>query len=42
MFKITEIDVDSQDEIGSYDEEYDQLQDLSLSTKDYLKGFPIG
>ena len=42
VFKITEIDVESQDDLGSYDEDYDQLQALSLSTKDYLKGFPIG
>jgi hypothetical protein len=42
VFKITEIDVESQDDLGSYDEEYEFKEDLSLSTKDYLKGFPIG
>jgi len=41
MFKITEIDVDSQDELGSYDEEYTQVTDLELSTKDYLRSMVI-
>ena len=40
-FKITEIDVESQDELGEYDEEYTQLQDLTVSTKDYLKAMVI-
>ena len=39
--KITEIDVESQDEFGSYEEEYAQLSDLIISTKDYLKSMVI-
>jgi len=40
-FHLTEIDTDSKDELGSYDEEYDQIQDLTISTKDYLKSMVI-
>lgn len=40
-FKITEIDVDSQDEIGSYEEEYDSIYDLKLSTKDYIRSLDL-
>lgn len=40
-FKITEIDVESQDELGEYEEEYTQLQDLTLSTKDYLRAMVV-
>lgn len=36
LIKITEIDIDSQDELGSYDEEYTTISDLKLSTKDYI------
>lgn len=39
--KITEIDVETEDDLGSYEEEYAQLQDLVLSTKDYLKSMVI-
>lgn len=39
--KITEIDVESQEEFGSYEEEYSQLQDLVISTKDYVKSMVI-
>lgn len=39
--KITEIDVETEDDLGSYEEEYSQLQDLVLSTKDYLKSMVI-
>ena len=36
QFKITEIDVESQDELGEYEEEYDQLSELKLSLSDYV------
>lgn len=39
--QITEIDVESQDDLGSYDEEYTTLQDLTISTKDYLKSMVV-
>ena len=35
-FTITEIDVDTEEEIGSYEEDYD-VPDVSLSTRDYVK-----
>lgn len=35
-FVITEIDVDSQDEVGSYDEEYD-IPEVSIAIRDYIK-----
>jgi len=41
-FKITEIDVDTEEELGSYDEEYENVFDLLLSTKDYISAQPIG
>lgn len=34
-FTITEIDVDSKDELGSYEEDYD-LKELQLAVRDYL------
>jgi len=37
IFLITEIDVDSKDEVGSYDEEFTALQPVNLATKEYLK-----
>lgn len=40
-FKITEIDVDTEEELGNYDEEYDNIQDLVLSTKDYISACAI-
>lgn len=33
--------MDSQDDLGSYDEEYTHCQDLTLSTKDYIRSFEI-
>ena len=39
--KITEIDVDTQEEVGSYDEEYTQISDLVLETKDYIRSMAI-
>jgi coatomer subunit gamma len=33
---ITEIDVDSQDEVGSYDEEYD-VPEVTVAIRDYIK-----
>ena len=39
--KITEIDVDSQDELGSYDEDY-KLEEVSIAVKDYIKNYPLG
>lgn len=41
VFKITEIDVDSQDELGSYDEEFTAIQDIKIATKDYLHSLVI-
>lgn len=40
-FKITEIDVDTEEELGNYEEEYDNIQDLVLSTKDYINSSNI-
>ena len=40
-FKITEIDIETEDELGSYDEEYANVWDLLISTKDYLGPSPI-
>jgi len=33
---ITEIDVDTEEEIGSYDEDYD-VPDVMLAIRDYVK-----
>jgi hypothetical protein len=41
IFKITEIDVDSKDELGSYDEEFTAIQEIKLTTKDYLHSLVI-
>lgn len=38
--KITEIDIDSQDELGSYEEDY-VLDDVSIAVRDYVKAYPI-
>jgi coatomer subunit gamma len=35
-FKITEIDVDTEEDLGSYEEEYTNVWDLIITTKDYL------
>ena len=35
-FTITEIDVDSQDEVGSYEEEYD-VPEVAVAIRDYIK-----
>jgi len=35
--KITEIEVESQDELGSYDEDFD-LEPMMLGVKDYITG----
>jgi hypothetical protein len=40
QFKITEIDVDGGDELGSYDEDY-ALEELALGVKDYISGYPL-
>lgn len=40
-FTITEIDVETEDDLGSYEEEYTELQPLSLATKDYLSSLAI-
>lgn len=34
--KITEIDVDTEEDMGSYEEEYTNVWDVALTTKDYL------
>lgn len=33
---ITEIDVDTEDEVGSYEEDYD-LSEVSVAIRDYIK-----
>lgn len=40
-FTITEIDVETEDDLGSYEEEYTELQPLALATKDYLSSLAI-
>ena len=39
--KITEIDIDSQDEVGSYEEEY-PLDEVHLAVRDYITSFALG
>jgi hypothetical protein len=41
---ITEIDLDTQDELGEYDEEFTSIQPVTLGTADYLKAaiIPMG
>lgn len=36
-FTITEVDVDTQEEIGTYEDDY-ELPDVPLAVRDYLKG----
>ena len=36
-FTITEIDVETQDELGEYDEDFTTIETCVLGTKDYLK-----
>jgi len=38
--KITEIDVDSQDELGSYPEDY-SLDEVNIAVRDYIKAYPL-
>lgn len=40
-FQITEIDVDSKEALGEYEEEFTQIQELTITTKDYLKSHDI-
>lgn len=40
QFYITEIDVDSQEKLGGYDEDY-ALDDLTLTVKDYIRANPL-
>jgi hypothetical protein len=37
VFLVTEVDVDTQDEVGSYDEEFTAMQSVNLGTKEYLR-----
>lgn len=37
VMQVTEIDVETQDELGEYEEEFTQIQDLAITTKEYLK-----
>ena len=39
--QVTEIDVDTQDELGEYEEEFTQIQDLVITTKEYLKAADV-
>lgn len=39
---ISEIDVDSGEELGSYEEEYTAINDLTISTKDYIRTMAVG
>jgi len=38
--QITEIDVDSKDELGSYDEDY-SLDELTIAVKDYVRPYAL-
>ena len=38
--KITEIEVDSQDELGSYEEDY-ALEDMQLVVRDYVRPYVL-
>lgn len=38
---MTEIDVETQDELGSYEEEYESIQDTEISLKDYIRPMAI-
>jgi|LauGreDrversion4_2_1035121.scaffolds.fasta_scaffold3050895_1 hypothetical protein len=40
-FLITEIDVESKEELGEYDEEFTAIQEVIISTKDYIKANDI-
>ena len=40
-FTITEIDVDTQDELGEYEEEFNSMAPVTLGTKDYLKAYDV-
>jgi hypothetical protein len=42
-FTITEIDIDSKDELGAYEDDY-ALDDLSILVRDYIKplALPLG
>jgi hypothetical protein len=40
-FKITEIDIETEDELGSYEEEYSSIYDLKVSTKDFISAQDI-
>jgi hypothetical protein len=39
---ISEVDVASGEELGSYDEEYTAINDLTIATKDYIRAMAIG
>jgi len=41
VMQVTEIDVDTQDELGEYEEEFTQIQDVVITTKEYLKAADI-
>lgn len=37
VMQVTEIDVETEDELGEYEEEFTSIQDLVITTKEYLK-----
>ena len=39
-FTITEIDIDTEEEVGSYDEDYD-IPDVAISSSDYVRPHSI-
>ena len=41
VMQVTEIDVETQDELGEYEEEFTQIQDLVITTKEYLKAADV-
>jgi hypothetical protein len=40
LLQITEIDIDSKDELGSYEEDYN-LEDLVIAVRDYIKPYAL-
>ena len=40
-FQITEIDVDTEEPLGEYDEEFNSIQPVQLGIKDYLRAFDV-
>lgn len=41
QFVITEIDIDTEEEVGSYDEDYD-FPEVVIGVRDFVQGEPLG